>query len=91
MQLDRAGVAKRSVAISRTDNIIRASVSPTLLKCGKAGTVVMGLTDRKRPKMVKLLAHRRMAAASMSRSLRAYSVSLSVKEEIFRRERLNKQ
>jgi hypothetical protein len=70
--------AKWPTAISRTDNIIRASVSPTVLRCGETGTVVMGLTDRKRPKMVKLPARRRMAVASMSRSLRAYSVSLSV-------------
>jgi hypothetical protein len=73
-----AGVCKWPTAISRTDNIIRASVSPTVLRCGETGTVVMGLTDRKRPKMVKLSARRRMAVASMSRSLRAYSVSLSV-------------
>ena len=69
---------KWSIAISRIDNIVRASVSLTLLRCGETSRVVMGLTDRKRPKMVKLSAHRRMAVASMSRPLRAYSVSLSV-------------
>lgn len=40
--------AKWPTAISRTDNIIRASVSPTVLRCGETGTVVMGLTDRKK-------------------------------------------